>query len=74
MSMQTIRSTYGVQAKRNGEIRFTDRQGGIWQGHIKSARHGRLRVALDDLPGETAILHPTWLEYLCNTSATTLNP
>ena len=74
MSMHQRRSSYGVPAKRGGEIRFTDRTGGIWQGRIKSARHGRLRVALDDLPGETAIFHPTWLEYLCSTAAATLNP
>jgi hypothetical protein len=65
MSMQRIRSVYGVPAKRGGQIRFTDSNGAIWHGRIKSARHGRLRVALENWPRETVILHPTWqVEYL----------
>jgi hypothetical protein len=65
MSMQHIRSAYGVPAKRGGEIRFTDSNGAVWQGRIKSALHGWLRVALEKWPGETVILHPTWhVEYL----------
>lgn len=68
MSLQYIRKTYGVPARRGGRIQFTDIDGYVWNGSITSARDGRLRVLVDDrVPGyrRRLILHPTWrIEYI----------
>jgi len=63
MSMEYIRKTYGVPAKRGGRVHFVDGHGEGWDGTIKSARNGKLRVLPDDrVPGcRTRLhLHPTW--------------
>ena len=65
MSMEYVRKFYGVPAKRGGKIRFTDSDGKVWEGRIKSARGPHIRCAMKDFPRATAILHPTWnVEYL----------
>jgi hypothetical protein len=57
MSMEWVRSTYGVPAKRGGHILF-DGEPGV----IMSASH-LLHVRMID--GERVLLHPTWrVEYL----------
>ena len=68
MSLEYIRKTYGVPAKRGGRVRYTDGDGAIWNGRITSARGAHLRVLVDDrVPGYRGrlLLHPTWqIEYL----------
>ena len=65
MSMEYIRRTYNVPAKRGGSVKFTDRNGKQWIGKIKSAAGHRLRVCFPDFPRARAIMHPTWnIEYL----------
>ncbi len=68
MSMEYIRTHYGVPAWRGGRIRFTDVNGVVWNGRITSARGAYLRVLVDDrVPGyrKRLILHPTWqIEYV----------
>jgi len=68
MSMEYIRTTYGVPAKRGGRVIYTDSNDRAWPGAITAARNGRLLVRLDDnLPNSRARakLHPTWnVEYL----------
>ena len=68
MSMEYIRRTYGVPAKRGCRVIYTDAIGIEWHGVITAARSGRLLVRLDDnLPSSRARakLHPTWqVEYL----------
>ncbi len=68
MSMQWVRSHYGVPAKRGGRVRYTgDRDPQL--GTITGTRHGSLRIRLD---GERHSMpfHPTWeLEYLPNSSS-----
>ena len=68
MSMEYIRKTYGVPAKRGGRIRFTDTHKVVWNCTIKSARGAYLMVLVDDrVPGYRGRkkLHPTWhVEYL----------
>lgn len=68
MSLEYIRKTYGVPAKRGGRIRFDDSFGTIWEGRITSAKGAYLRMAPDDrIPGskKRLILHPVWnIEYL----------
>lgn len=68
MSMDYIRRTYSVPAKRGGRVIYTDDNGKAWPGVITAARYGRLLVRLDDnLVGSRARakLHPTWnVEYL----------
>jgi hypothetical protein len=68
MSLQYIRRTYGVPAKRGGRIRYTDEGGHIFNGRITSARGAHLRVLVDDrVPGYRGrmTLHPTYrIEYL----------
>jgi hypothetical protein len=69
MSIQYIRDTYGVPAKRGGRIRFTGNDGSEYPGEgiegvIVGTRNARLRVRFD---GSKRIesLHPTWMvEYL----------
>ncbi|TXT24395.1 MAG: hypothetical protein FD131_4992 [Rhodocyclaceae bacterium] len=68
MSLQYIRKTYGVPAKRGMRIRYTDGAGVIWNGAITFAKGPHLRVLVDDrVPGYRGrlILHPTdSLEYI----------
>lgn len=68
MSLEYVRKTYGVPAKRGCRIRYTDEDGTIWNGRITSARSGKLRVLVDDrIPGYRGrlILHPALrIEYL----------
>lgn len=68
MSMDDIRNTYGVPAKRGMRVRYTDQSGAIWNGRITSARNQYLRVLVDDrVDGYRGrlLLHPTWrVEYL----------
>jgi hypothetical protein len=63
VSLEYIRRTYGVPAKRGGRVRYTDTAGVTWTGRITSARSGYILVAVDDrVPGyrRRLILHPTW--------------
>ena len=63
MSMDYIRKTYNVPAKRGGRIRFQGRA-----GVIVGARDARLRARFDGIG--TVALHPTWeIEYLPNAQA-----
>lgn len=70
MSMDYIRSTYAVPAKRGARIRYTDSKGRTHEGTITSARGGKLRARMDRGSYWTdarriALFHPTWcLEYL----------
>jgi len=68
MSMQYIRSHYGVPAKRGGRVRFTDSDGRVFHCIIRSASGAYLRVSTDaPITGRqrVKILHPTWnVEYL----------
>jgi hypothetical protein len=60
MSMDYIRRSYGVPAKRGARVTWwacmTDRQ---VQGTIVGARGHYLRIRLDD-EARTRTLHPTW--------------
>lgn len=69
MSMEYIRKTYGVPAKRGGRLIYTDSDGVKFHCTIKSATNsGHLKVLVDDrVPGYRGRmkLHPTWnVEYL----------
>lgn len=68
MSLQYIRKTYSVPAKRGMRIRYTDGAGVVWNGAITSAKGPHLRVLVDDrVPGYRGrlILHPTdSIEYI----------
>ena len=68
MSLPYIRRTYGVPARRGMRVRYTDGDGVIWNGTIKSARGPHLRALVDDrVPGYRGrlILHPTdSIEYI----------
>lgn len=66
MSMQYIRDTYHVPARRGGRVRF---DGHIWR--IASATSAHLRVwrfemlSIGEANYFEAIIHPTWrVEYL----------
>ncbi len=69
MSMEYIRRTYGVPAKRGGRVIYTNSNGVAFNCTIKSATNsGHLMVLVDDhvpnYPGRMK-LHPTWrVEYL----------
>lgn len=68
MSLEYIRRTYGVPARRGVRVRYTDGAGVIWNCTITSAKGPHLRVLVDDrVPGYRGrlILHPTDnLEYI----------
>lgn len=68
MSMEYIRRTYKVPAKRGMRVRYIDKDGVVWNGRITSARDAHLRVLVDDrVPGYRSrlLLHPTHrVEYL----------
>jgi hypothetical protein len=60
MSMQYIRETYNVPAKRGGRVRYA----GKYCGTITGARGAHLRIRLDR-DGRVRLYHPTWeIEYL----------
>lgn len=71
MSLEYIRQTYKVPARRGQRIRYTDERGTVWNGRITSANGARLRVLVDDrVPGYRGriVLHPTWnIEYIEDT-------
>ena len=60
MSMDYIRRTYGVQAKRGARVEFSGRHDGPVRGTIVAAKHGHLVVRFDG-KSYTSRLHPTWL-------------
>lgn len=63
MSMQTIRTTYGVPAKRGGRVEYSD-NGTRKLGTIRSAQNGYLRIQMDGC-AHSAAFHPQWnLRYL----------
>src|SRR6266404_763357 len=63
MSMDYIRKTYDVPAKRGGRIKYTN--GGTFYGTIASAKGGYLRVRWDEDGQRLVSLHPTWcVEYV----------
>lgn len=69
MSMEYIRKTYGVPAKRGGRLIYTDCNGVKFHCTITSATNsGHIKVLVDDrVPGYRGRmkLHPTWnVEYL----------
>lgn len=67
MSLEYIRKTYGVPAKRGGRVEYTG-DGTPERGTITSADGARLRVRLDGLK-HPAHFHPTWkLRYLQSTA------
>lgn len=62
-SLEYIRETYGVPAKRGGRIRYTGNTEPI-DGTITSASGPYIRVRFDDRK-ITVRLHPTWnIKYL----------
>jgi len=62
VSIQYLRKTYGVPAKRGGKIEYTDTQGKTSLGAITGARGPYLRVRMW---GGVVALHPTWnVKYL----------
>lgn len=72
MSLEYIRQTYKVPARRGQRIRYTDEHGTVWNGCITSAKGAYLRVLVDDrVPGYRGrlTLHPTWnIEYVQDTT------
>lgn len=82
MSLQYIRKTYGVPAKRGMRVRYADGAGVVWNGAITSAKGPHLRVLVDDrVPGYRGrlLLHPTdSIEYIqadkISPGAKTLDP
>lgn len=60
MSLDYIRKTYGVPAKRGARIRFTPSKHETTEGVIVGARDQYLRVRFDNSPTRIATLHPTW--------------
>lgn len=65
MSMDYIRKTYGVPARRGGKVRFRPTDGGVpCLGVIVGSRSAHLRVKFDGMRHSMSV-HPTWqLEYL----------
>lgn len=63
MSLQYIRDTYGVSARRGGRVEYTG-NGSTKQGTITGARGAHVLIRLDGDKFSVAF-HPTWkLEYL----------
>jgi len=61
MSLDYIRKTYGVPAKRGGRIVYNgDANRPGQKGTIVGARNQYLRIRLDDHPGVVSSFHPTW--------------
>lgn len=64
MSMEQIRRTYGVPAKRGARVGFNPTGARESRGVIVGSRGMYLRVRWD-LEGRTVSLHPTWcIKYL----------
>ena len=59
MSMDYIRRTYGVPAKRGALVQFTDARHAV-RGRIVGSRGQYLRIRWDE-SGLTQTLHPTWM-------------
>ena len=59
MSLEYIRKTYNVPAKRGGLIRFINADTSVRYARILSGDH-LLHVRWED-DGTTARLHPTWM-------------
>lgn len=63
MSMEYVRKTYGVPAKRGGRVEYTG-GGKVELGTITSARNGHVYIQLDGWSFAKPF-HPTWeLRYL----------
>lgn len=63
MSMQYIRDSYGVPARRGGRVVYTG-EAMATTGTITSAEGARLRVRMDG-DKRSGIYHPTWeMRYL----------
>jgi hypothetical protein len=63
MSLEYIRKTYAVPAKRGGRVEYTG-DGHPKQGTISGARGSHICIRLDGSP-RTGLYHPTWeLRYL----------
>lgn len=63
MSIEYIRKTYGVPAKRGGRVEYTG-DGERELGTIRSARGSHLNIQLDGV-NHTMPFHPTWeLRYI----------
>jgi hypothetical protein len=58
MSMDYIRRTYNVPAKRGGRVQFTAAYDAL-KGTIVSSRGPWIRVRWDET-GRVQTLHPTW--------------
>jgi hypothetical protein len=58
MSMEWIRKTYGVPAKRGMRVEYNG-GGRKEMGTIRSASNGKLNIQLDGI-NHTMPLHPTW--------------
>ena len=70
MSMEYIRKTYGVPAKRGARIEFTDTCGKVHEGRIVGSRGCYLRADMPTIRGGTVTLHPTSdVRYLPNDDA-----
>ena len=64
MSMDYIRRTYGVPARRGGRIKFRPCQGLEKEGFVVAASGQYIRVRFADMR-RTVLLHPTWrVEYV----------
>lgn len=65
MSMDYIRKTYDVPAKRGGRVEYTTSHGSkVTKGTITGARGGHLYIKLDGW-NHSLRFHPTWnLKYL----------
>jgi len=64
MSLQTIRKTHLVPAKRYGRIRYTGTKDKPRIGTIVGSHGGYLRIRLDG-DKQIGTYHPTWMiEYL----------
>ena len=59
MSMDHIRRTYGVPAKRGARVQFTDAVKAV-QGTIVGSRGQYIRVRWDET-GFIHTMHPTWM-------------
>jgi hypothetical protein len=62
MSMEYVRKTYGVPAKRGGRVKFNFKCA-LCYGRILSATN-YVRVEPDEAPGVRLSFHPTDLTYL----------
>lgn len=64
MSMDYIRRTYSVPAKRGGRVEYLASDGELMEGTITGAVEGYLRIRLDGAK-HSGRYHPTWaLKYL----------